>query len=294
MIEEFKRNSDEILPLENQCIRMMNKGKDIKCAISDISNGGLYCNVFLPENIGEEYSSPYTLIANLGYLTLQELKDTICWYYSIVPGVHRYSAFTIAQVDRSYFGYGPLNFLHVIGDLHARWQKLREQQREVHHNEVACFVDVGEYGIFCMEMQPTKRISLDEEIVLEHVTVRVILPGIPYTDHYRDFFGKLNSMPGYYEKGHLSFDRDSVIREPFAPEGRITVHVHGSEYVSGIVGRWDKMNNAKEILFLSECDQVQWDIDYIVRSNNIISLRQQAFPIKFISLRGISKVQRRK
>lgn len=219
-------------------------------------------------------------------ITIDDLKEMISYYYSIFQ-YHHFSAFGINQEKRSWFGYGPLNFIKALEMQYSRYSSLRENNEYIHHREISCFIDDLGGAIFYIH-------SPDELITLDYVNIGFLFNNIPFDQIYHRFFEKINSIPNVVMEVDRALTVSKRIDYEFEKEGSIITNPDErlGGWVCGIYG--DNSNdiniteiyNDKIMVNLGHYHEIKDKCKYKILSVDATTLPLDGFNATIVNYRG--------
>ena len=283
-----------VLSEENKKYILVEGGKEIPYLESKSSKRGLECIIYA-DIFNPFYEKTYYLDTSILHITIDELKEIINIYYSIFKHNH-ISAFCINQDTRSWFGYGPLNFIKALEMQDYRYLELMKNKDYIHHHEVASFIDELDDTIFYIHSQPRRKKTKDDEVILDYVNLGFIFNKIPYSNVYMEFFEKIGSIPQFIGEINGDLTVSKKLNCAIEEEGYVFDESLGG-WVSGIFA-----NNSEEIdvtktyydkiiVNFNHLHETEDVCEYKILSVQATTLPASVFPVVIVNYKGDWKLK---
>ena len=286
---------DNILLEENKKNILVECGKETPYLESKSSKMRAECIIYA-NTFNRFYGKTYYLETSISHITIDELKEIIKIYYSIFRYNHHISAFCINQDTRSWFGYGPLNFIKALEMQDYRYSELKKNQNYIHHREVASFIDELNDTIFYIHSQPRSKKTKDEEVTSDYVDIGFVFNKIPYGNKFMEFFEKIGSIPQFIDEINEDLTVSKKLNHSIKEKGYVVDEKLGG-WVCGIFGDNSEETNIAEIYYdkiivnFNQQHEKEDMCNYKISSVQATTLPATDFPVVIVNYKGDWKLK---
>jgi hypothetical protein len=204
--KDYDEESDIIYPIET---KLREDGKTLPYIKIETDNR-LCCDLFsdiFHFNHSKQYYFKSDQAMNVSFEKLENILRTFFTFFDGNISVWKNPSFLINQtcnkkeVNYSWFGYGPDNFLKALEE-----QKIRYEDAKLlrpHHREVACFLARCSDFFFYMAFQPDTTYQ-HNAITFDYLEAGFILDGFPFnTGRFVDFYKEVGlKEPDFIKEGY--------------------------------------------------------------------------------------------
>ena len=236
-------------------------------------------------------------------ITLEKLWGILKNFYFVFRRSYYHSdnpSFLINQVcnknnvNYSWFGYGPKNFIQALKEQNRRYSKTGIVKP--HHRELACFVAEAQNNIFSIAFQPNVHPE-NSDITLDYVEISFITGNIPFDNRkFLEFYDKVGlGTPDFIFPTELDFIQKNYreMNIKLKNEGFLMHKYMDKEWISKVVCNnpfygnkdLDIFQNEKLVINLRDHHPFNEKKQYFLEQARIITV-PSSFDFKVINLRG--------
>ena len=293
--DKIEDDINTILSEENNKRIILDGEKEVPYIPSASSDFAAECIIYADTYSHYNEKSYSMEVSILQGLKIEDLKAIIEIYYHCFSEFrHHISAFCINQETKSWFGYGPLNFIKTLEMQDIRYAALVEKNERIHHREAACFIDETCDSIFYVHLQPNTKYNLSEEITFDYVNIGLLFNSIPCSDIYNKFFESIGPIPNTIEKINIPLTVTKNINVTIEKEKNIVTNLRGDldRWVCGMISNNSKKLNVTDVFYnkiivnLKTYHKIDDECNYKVLNVTTTTLPARNFPAIIVNYNG--------